>query len=68
MTDLYTCQQCRQVCIPARLVTETERGGVYTVPARCDACRALEREPQGETVRLFAPAPPVMPGQTALGF
>lgn len=30
----------------------------------CDACRAAERAPQGEAVRLFAPAPAVMPGQT----
>ena len=31
--------------------------------ARCSATAA----PQGETVRLFAPAPAVMPGQLGLG-
>jgi hypothetical protein len=33
----------------------------------CDACRALERQPQGEAVRLFTPAPAQMPGQTVFG-
>ena len=28
----------------------------------CATCRAVEREPQGETVRLFEPAPAPMPG------
>jgi hypothetical protein len=29
----------------------------------CDPCRTLERKPQGETVKLFEPAPNQMPGQ-----
>jgi hypothetical protein len=65
--DLYTCQSCRQVCIPPELVEETPRGGIYTVPARCEPCRAADRAPQGEASRLFEPAPPVMPGQLEIG-
>jgi hypothetical protein len=34
--------------------------------AVCVACRGLERQPQGETVRLFTPAPNQIPGQLAL--
>lgn len=33
---------------------------------RCEPCRKLEREPQGEAVRLFEPAPTQMPGQMTL--
>jgi hypothetical protein len=29
----------------------------------CASCRTLERKPQGETVRLFEPAPTQLPGQ-----
>jgi hypothetical protein len=29
----------------------------------CQPCRRLERQPQGETVRLFEPAPNQLPGQ-----
>ena len=32
----------------------------------CDSCRDLEREPQGETVRLFQPAPAQIPGQASM--
>lgn len=32
----------------------------------CGACRKLEREAQGESVRLFEPAPTQLPGQLAL--
>lgn len=32
----------------------------------CTACVAREHEPQGDVVRLFEPAPAVMPGQLAL--
>jgi hypothetical protein len=32
----------------------------------CQACRGLERVPQGEAVRLFTPAPTEIPGQLAL--
>jgi hypothetical protein len=43
---LYTCTECRQTTIPPRLVEATDHGGIYTVPARCDACRDLARAPQ----------------------
>jgi hypothetical protein len=33
----------------------------------CATCRAVDREPQGETVRLFEPAPAQMPGQVPFG-
>lgn len=61
---LYTCQRCGQARIPARLVEPTPCGGVYTVPPYCDQCAAQDRAPQGETVRLFEPAPTQLPGQT----
>lgn len=32
----------------------------------CDSCRALDRAPQGEAVRLFIPAPAQTPGQLQL--
>jgi DnaJ-class molecular chaperone len=32
----------------------------------CEPCRGLERQPQGEAVRLFTPAPTEIPGQLAL--
>jgi hypothetical protein len=62
----YTCTRCRQVTIPAELVEEMGRSSVWTVPAVCESCRKLERQPQGENMRLFEPAPNQMPGQ--LGF
>ena len=37
-----------------------------TIGEVCDSCRAADRQPQGEAVRLFAPAPAVMPGQMEL--
>jgi hypothetical protein len=40
---LYTCIECRQTTIPPRLVESTDRGGIYTVPPLCDACRDLAR-------------------------
>jgi hypothetical protein len=40
---------------------------VNHVPMVCDSCRERDREPQGETVRLFTPAPAQMPGQTVFG-
>jgi hypothetical protein len=33
----------------------------------CMKCRAVDREPQGETVRLFEPAPNQLPGQLTIG-
>jgi hypothetical protein len=36
------------------------------VPHVCDACRALDRAPQGEAMNLFTPAPTQMAGQTHL--
>lgn len=41
-------------------------GQVGTHGGRCPRCVALERAPQGETVRLFEPAPAPMPGQLLL--
>jgi hypothetical protein len=64
--SLYTCTECRQTTIPPRLVESTDRGGIYTVPARCERCRDLARAPQGEAVRLFTPAPAQLPGQLNL--
>lgn len=35
-------------------------------PRVCEPCRASDREPQGEAVRLFQPAPNQIPGQLNL--
>jgi ribosomal protein S27AE len=32
----------------------------------CGSCREAERRPQGEAMRLFAPAPNQIPGQMSL--
>lgn len=32
----------------------------------CQPCRAQDRQPQGEAMRLFTPAPNQIPGQLAL--
>lgn len=47
------CERCGQVAIA------TIRDGSLV----CEPCRSLEREPQGEAMRLFAPAPNQTPGQ-----
>lgn len=47
----YACPRCEQLS---------------DTPGPCPRCVALERAPQGETVRLFEPAPAVMPGQSGL--
>jgi hypothetical protein len=48
-------------------ITECPRCGArfLGLPRLCNACQQLDREPQGETVRLFEPAPAQMPGQLA---
>jgi hypothetical protein len=49
--------------------TECPRCGQRTaaeVVRVCSACRTGDRQPQGETVRLFEPAPNVMPGQLSM--
>jgi len=51
-----TCQKCGQVRFPQS----------YSLPYTCGRCLERERAPQGETVRLFEPAPNQMPGQLAM--
>lgn len=54
MTDHFkACARCGQTVI-SREEAPT-----------CETCRKVAREPQGETVRLFEPAPAQMPGQLA---
>jgi hypothetical protein len=50
-----SCSRCGQT-----VITRAE------VPL-CATCRAVERQPQGESVRLFNPAPAQMPGQLGFG-
>jgi hypothetical protein len=48
---------------------DCERCGQYrtlNVSGVCEICRAAERQPQGEAVRLFTPAPAQLPGQLNL--
>jgi hypothetical protein len=47
----YACPRCEQLS---------------DVQGLCPRCVALDREPQGESVRLFQPAPTQLPGQLAL--
>jgi hypothetical protein len=49
-----SCARCRQQGITRR------------EPNVCDTCRDRDREPQGEAVRLFQPAPEQLPGQLSL--
>jgi hypothetical protein len=46
-----TCTRCGQASITRQ------------TPNVCETCKAVERRKQGETVRLFEPAPTQMPGQ-----
>jgi hypothetical protein len=58
------CPRCGQTVASDRdphLIVE-ER-----IPRVCDTCLTRDREPQGERVRLFTPAPAVMPGQLGFG-
>jgi hypothetical protein len=59
MTESSDCRYCGKPFVSLL-------GAIYTVPARCDACRDLARAPQGEAVRLFTPAPAQLPGQLNL--
>jgi hypothetical protein len=65
MTDLSKCERCGQSCIthyPDGWSVPMDRTGAIV----CDSCRERDRQPQGEAVRLFTPAPAQMPGQTVL--
>lgn len=50
----HECERCGQA------------GIVRIRPNVCDSCKAKERAPQGEVVRLFAPAPTQIPGQLTI--
>jgi predicted RNA-binding Zn-ribbon protein involved in translation (DUF1610 family) len=50
----HPCSRCGQT-----VITRAD-------PPVCETCRRLERRSQGETVRLFEPAPNQIPGQLAL--
>ena len=69
--DHAHCVQCFTSFRPSaqgpRLPYECQRCGQLSGDDRvCDACRAQDREPQGETVRLFQPAPTQMPGEATM--
>jgi len=53
----FLCPRCGQ---------SSDDGRADSTPRVCAPCRALEAQPQGESVRLFEPAPAQLPGQ--LGF
>jgi len=53
----FLCPRCGQ---------SSDDGRADSTPRVCAPCRALEAQPQGESVRLFEPAPTQLPGQ--LGF
>lgn len=48
------CPRCGQIVI------------THADVVRCATCAELERRPQGESMRLFAPAPAQLEGQTYL--
>lgn len=62
MTDLSKCERCGQSCITIHpdgwSVPMLSTGAIV-----CEPCQQREREPQGETVRLFEPAPTQLEGQ-----
>jgi hypothetical protein len=43
-----------------------EAAGREPFPSICEPCRRLDRQPQGESMRLFTPAPNQIPGQLGL--
>lgn len=53
-SHFHSCARCGQV-----VITRAD-------PPICETCRKVEREPQGEAVRLFTPAPAQIAGQLAL--
>jgi hypothetical protein len=55
----FACSRCCQCCIPG----ETIRDMPSDAPLVCEACRSAEREPQGESMRLFTPATTQLDGQ-----
>lgn len=60
------CCQCNGHLDCVRDSGECPRCGQRGGETVCPPCRKLEREPQGETVRLFEPAPTQLEGQLTL--
>lgn len=58
LQPIPTCSHCGQQAA-------FEPSAAFPGFLKCEHCLGLERQPQGETVRLFEPAPAVMPGQTS---
>jgi hypothetical protein len=66
---MYVCPTCQHPTLPPAVQPSS-----YRLCARCGlefapalAQDMTDREPQGEAVRLFTPAPAVMPGQLGFG-
>lgn len=55
------CPRCQQISAPATAAPDAPWVSIV-----CNACRAIERQAQGEAMRLFSPAPNQIPGQLAL--
>jgi hypothetical protein len=51
------CPRCHQI------MALDPRPDAPWISVVCETCRAIERAPQGEAVRLFAPAPNQITGQ-----
>lgn len=58
----FLCSRCHQFTVPGQDLKQHPADA----PLVCDTCRAVEREPQGEAVQLFTPAPAVMRGQEGM--
>lgn len=58
----FTVLPCSRGC--GQLVPALDLERPY--PVVCSPCRELERQPQGERVKLFEPAPEQLPGQESL--
>jgi hypothetical protein len=58
----FMCSRCKQFAVPGATV----RDQPADQPLACETCRAADRAPQGETVKLFEPSPAQLPGQLSL--
>jgi hypothetical protein len=64
MPNLTECKRCGALAA----FVEPTRADFWNAPLGvCESCRDRERQPQGEAVRLFTPAPAQMPGQLGFG-
>jgi len=63
----FACRRCGQVmAVCDKCPVSVNAKSCPCGRALCAACDAFDREPQGEAMRLFVPAPSQIPGQLGL--